>query len=102
MTRYDSDPQRTTSSRFDRHRHTVFRPQRDDRLKRDGMTADEPQSPPLRDGRERNDPLEPCELLADAHTWSAAEREVRELRTLRLALGREPLRVESLRIRKPT
>src|SRR5579871_3308495 len=65
-----------------RHRQAMFRAQCDKRLRRDGVTGDEPRLPRLRKCCKHEHGLHPGEWLADAEAWPATEGEVRELGAL--------------------
>src|SRR6266850_3619689 len=62
------------------HLHSVFRPQRDHRLKRDRVVGYVPQTPLLSQRRENHDCLHPRKSFTDATAWPASERKVRKLR----------------------
>src|SRR3954447_10435349 len=87
-------------SRDERHSHSVLRSQRDQWIELHLVSGHEPEAPPLPERREQQHTLHPCELLTDALARAAAEREVREARTLGRRLVQPALGPEELGLRK--
>src|SRR5207302_621395 len=85
-----------TLAPLQRHATAMFRPERDERLRNDGMAGHETQRPLLCYRRDNQDQFHPRERLADALARTAAERKVRELRQRRLELRRPAVGIETI------
>src|SRR5215216_997149 len=67
---------RPSDAGFERHPHSMLRPQRDDRINGDLLTLGQVQSPASPDRREHQHALHPRKLLADTDPGSSTEWEI--------------------------
>src|SRR3954468_23268801 len=88
-----------SSASFHAHFQTATWTKRDSRLDSRSRIADVTEFPILRDSSEKQQPLYPRELLAEADARTTAERKVGKLRPRRRGLGQPPVGIEAVGIR---
>src|SRR5580700_11905775 len=86
------------SACLDLHKHSILRSERDQRLRLNPVTGEQPQFPFLRQCGQNQNTLHPGKGFSNALPRARAEREVSKLRTLDLTCRREPIRIEAQRI----